>query len=90
MAAGCLVVGSATPPVREVITDGETGLLADFHDPAAIADRIVEGLADGRRLQPLRQAARALVTERYDFRSVILPRYEALLAALIRGEMPPA
>ncbi len=89
MAAGCLVVGSATPSVREVIADGETGLLADFHDPAAIASRIVEGLADGRRLQPLRQAARALVTERYDFRSVILPRYEALLAALIRGEMPP-
>lgn len=88
MSAGCLVVGSATPPVREVVTEGETGLLADFHDPAQIAERIVEGLADGQRLLPLRRAARALVCERFDFRSVVLPRYEALLAALIRGERP--
>lgn len=88
MSAGCLVVGSATPPVQEVVTEGETGLLADFHDPAEIAERIVEGLADRQRFLPLRQAARALVCERFDFRSVVVPRYEALLAALIRGERP--
>lgn len=49
MSAGCLVVGSATPPVQEVIAEGETGMLADFHDPAAIAERIVQGLAEPER-----------------------------------------
>lgn len=88
MSAGCLVVGSATPPVEEVITEGQTGLLAGFHDPAHLAERIVEGLADPRRFLPLRQAARALVCRRFDFRSVVLPHYEALLATLIRGEKP--
>ncbi|MGQ3029470.1 MAG: glycosyltransferase, partial [Ferrovibrionaceae bacterium] len=88
MSAGCLVVGSATPPVAEVITEGETGLLADFHDPAAIAERILEGLADPARFAGVRRAARTLITERYDFRSVVLPRYEALLATLIRGDRP--
>jgi len=33
MAAGCLIVGSATPPVQEVIADGENGVLVDFFAP---------------------------------------------------------
>ena len=39
MAAGCLVLGSDTEPVREVIEDGVNGLLVDFHDVEAIADK---------------------------------------------------
>ncbi|HEX6157594.1 MAG TPA: glycosyltransferase, partial [Burkholderiales bacterium] len=40
MSAGCLVVGSRTPPVEEVITDGQNGLLTDFFDAQALAERI--------------------------------------------------
>jgi glycosyltransferase involved in cell wall biosynthesis len=32
MAAGCVVVGSSTPPVREGMRDGENGILVDFFD----------------------------------------------------------
>ncbi len=65
MAAGCLVVGSATPPVREVVRDGENGLLAPFNDPAAIAARVVEAIERREALTRLRAAARETVLERY-------------------------
>src|SRR6478609_3568944 len=32
MSAGCLVVGSRTPPVEEVMRDGQNGRLVDFFD----------------------------------------------------------
>ena len=50
LAAGCAVVASDTAPVREVLRDGENGLLVDFFDAGRIAGRICEVLqraADG-------------------------------------------
>jgi glycosyltransferase involved in cell wall biosynthesis len=41
-----VVVGSRTGPVEEVITHGENGLLVDFFDPAAMAQQVVDVLAD--------------------------------------------
>jgi glycosyltransferase involved in cell wall biosynthesis len=81
MAAGCLVVGSRTPPVEEVIRDGENGLLADFLSPEAIAARVDEALAmkDSRLL---RERARATVIERYDLKRVCLPAQLGLVARL--------
>src|SRR5262249_45558724 len=32
MASGCLILGSDTEPVREFITDGQQGVLAEFYD----------------------------------------------------------
>ncbi len=74
MAAGALVVGSDTAPVREVIRHGENGLLVDFFDTAAWSRVLTEALADPARFQPLRDAARRTAVERYDLRSVCLPR----------------
>lgn len=58
MATGCLLIGSDTAPVREVIRHGENGYLVDFFDPAAIAERALEALQAPRRHLPLRVAAR--------------------------------
>ena len=66
MACGCLVVGSDTAPVRNVIADGETGLLADFFAPDAIAGTILRAIAEPDRYVPLRAAAASLVATRYD------------------------
>lgn len=66
MACGCLVIGSDTEPVKEVIRDGGNGLLVPFHDSEALAERIEEALASPTLLQPLRRAARETVTADYE------------------------
>lgn len=73
MACGCLVVGSRTPPVEEVIADGVNGRLVDFFSTEAIAAAVDEALGRQRELAPLRAAARRTVLERYDLRRVCLP-----------------
>ena len=84
MSAGCLVVGSRTPPVEEVITHGENGLLVDFFSPEKQAFEIDEALRRQRELAPLRAAARRTVLERYDLKRVCLPRQLQLVEALKR------
>ncbi|WP_181704528.1 glycosyltransferase [Chthonobacter rhizosphaerae] len=66
MACGALVVGSATPPVREYVADGRNGLLTDFFDADALADRLADVLARPAAFDPLRAAARQTVLSRAD------------------------
>lgn len=85
LAAGCLVVGSATPPVQEVIADGVNGLLVDFFDTAALAERIAEALAAPERMARLRAAARRTAVERFDLETVCLPQMLRLVEGLAAG-----
>jgi glycosyltransferase involved in cell wall biosynthesis len=82
MAAGCLVVGSRTPPVQEVISDGENGLLVDFFSPQNVAARVDEALSRQKELQPLREKARRTVVDGYDLRRICLPRQLNLVETL--------
>ena len=82
MSAGCLVVGSRTPPVEEVIRDGENGLLTDFFSTGRLAERIDQALSMDSR--PLREAARRTVVERFDLKRVCLPAQLELVARLQR------
>ena len=74
LSAGCLVVGSATPPVEEVIEPGKNGLLVDFFDRQAWADTVSDCLANPEKYAPLRAAARQKAIEQYDLATVCLPR----------------
>ena len=65
MSAGCLLVASDTPPVRECATEGETALLVDFFDIEAIADKLCRAIESPHEHLHLRQAARQMVVERY-------------------------
>ena len=85
LAAGALVVGSDTAPVREVIQHGENGLLVDFFDTAGLADTVVEVLAKPQQYAHLRQNARAQAVQRYDLASVCLPQQLQLLQRLLTG-----
>ena len=71
MAAGCLVIGSRTPPVTEVIRDGHNGLLVDFFSEVEVADRVDEALDHPDRMQRLRDTARQTVTQRYALKSCL-------------------
>ena len=65
MAAGAFVIGSSTPPVEEVIRDGENGWLVDFFDIEAMSGRLSEALAKRRDVGALRLAARETVETKY-------------------------
>ena len=80
MSAGCLVVGSRTAPVEEVIRDGENGLLTDFFSTEQLAARIDQALSMDSR--PLREAARKTAVERFDLKRVCLPAQLELVARL--------
>jgi len=84
MSAGCLIVGSRTSPVQEVMRDGENGLLVDFFSASAIAERVDYALEHQAELQPLRSAARQTVVQRYDLRRVCLPAQLRLVDVLQR------
>lgn len=79
MSAGCLVLGSATPPVEEVIEEGKNGLLFPFSSPRALATRAIDALAHPADHDGLRQAARQTIVDRYDFETVSLPAYQRMI-----------
>ncbi|MFM7163313.1 MAG: glycosyltransferase [Planctomycetaceae bacterium] len=77
LACGTTVLASNTPPVREMIVAGQTGLLADFFDIDALvsqADAVLRSPADYRHLG---NAGQRLIHEQYSL-DVCLPRMEQL------------
>jgi glycosyltransferase involved in cell wall biosynthesis len=81
MAAGCAVVGSAVPGVREVIADGVDGRLVRESDDGDLADVLEHLLRDDVEATRLGAAARRAALERHG-RALMHARYEALFLAL--------
>jgi glycosyltransferase involved in cell wall biosynthesis len=74
MACGCLLIGSDTAPVTEVIQDGKNGLFVDFFSPNDIADRVDEVFGHSDRLATLRVSARETILKHYDL-AALLPQH---------------
>lgn len=83
MAAGCAVIGSAVPGVREVIADGVDGRLVAESDPLAMADAIERLLRDPVHASQLAANARKVALERHG-RELMNRRYQALFLELAR------
>jgi glycosyltransferase involved in cell wall biosynthesis len=89
MAAGCVVIGSRTPPVEEAMTDGENGYLVDFFDIEALGRRICSALERREETAQIRAAARRLIVEQYDLNRVCLPAHLALIGRLAEQNVAP-
>jgi len=89
MSAGCVVIGSATAPVQEVIEDGKNGLLVDFFSPQQIANTTLKVLENPEKYAPIRQQARETIRQRYDLKH-LLPKQIQLIEQLANKQIPPA
>ncbi|MEM6409787.1 MAG: glycosyltransferase family 4 protein [Pseudomonadota bacterium] len=83
MAMEATIIAADVPPVREVIEDGTTGLLTDFFDPQALAERVRQVLERPENYAHLGVAARKHVVAHYDFETVCLPEHLRRLNALV-------
>jgi glycosyltransferase involved in cell wall biosynthesis len=84
MAAECLVIGSATPPVQEVLRTGENGILVDFFDIPDWVRKISRALARPSEYTDMRRQARADILARYDLNTVCLPEQLRLIERVAR------
>jgi glycosyltransferase involved in cell wall biosynthesis len=85
MAAGGVVVGSATPPVAELIQHGRNGWLVDFFDTDALANRLSTALAQRNDSDPMRRAARQTVVDGFALTNCLQAQI-ALLDGLTGGK----
>ena len=88
LACGCAVIGSDTAPVHEFVSDGVTGMLTPFHDPSALADRVLALLEDAALTERLRTGARAFAerTLRLDDH---IRQYDAIITRLAGQSFTP-
>jgi glycosyltransferase involved in cell wall biosynthesis len=81
LSAGCIVVGSQTAPVMEVLRDGHNGFLADFFSPTDIAAKAIAAVRRRGELEEVRRRARETILGHYDL-ATCLPRQVRLLRAV--------
>ena len=74
MSAGCAIVASDTAPLREAITQGETGRLVDFFDASALAQQIIDLCNNPSERARLGAHARAFAIAHYDLEQHCLPK----------------
>jgi glycosyltransferase involved in cell wall biosynthesis len=83
LASGCLVIGSRTGPVMELVEDMRTGILVDMDDPEEVADMVEWVFDNPREAQAIRDNARAQILDRYDSEKLFV-RKEAMLLDMLR------
>jgi glycosyltransferase involved in cell wall biosynthesis len=71
MSCGAVVLASDTSPVKEMIRDGENGLLANFFSPEDFADKACAVLADPDAYRHLGRAAEKMVEEQYSLNALL-------------------
>jgi glycosyltransferase involved in cell wall biosynthesis len=85
MFLGCAMIGTDVNGIRELIDHGKTGLLVPPGEPVALADAILELMADPERTRRMGAAARVRAEADYDAKEV-LPRQLQLVREMLGVE----
>jgi glycosyltransferase involved in cell wall biosynthesis len=85
MAIGAPILASDTAPLREVVTDGENGLLFPFFEPGALVEGACRLLDNAALRDRFAAAGREKARREYDLRTVCLPRQLAWVDRLYRA-----
>jgi glycosyltransferase involved in cell wall biosynthesis len=76
MSAGAAIVASDTPPVKEAMVDGETGLFVEFFDHVGLFEKTCQLLHDeALREKKLGTDARKHIVDHYDLLRTCLPKH---------------
>jgi|WetSurMetagenome_2_1015567.scaffolds.fasta_scaffold19549_3 glycosyltransferase involved in cell wall biosynthesis len=78
----CAVIATDLPAIRDIVVDGETGLIVPEKDPVALAQKITYLLDNPRVLSSLAKDGRIFVLKRYDWRN-ITAQYETFFLELM-------
>ncbi len=81
MSVGCVIIGSATSPVEEVICDQKEGLLVDYFDNEKLSEKISEVLSNPSDFVEMRKEARKTIISSFDLKSKCLPKWKEILTS---------
>ena len=85
-ALGIPTVATSVGGIPEIISNGETGILVDNHEPSTIADAISSLLADGERAKSLGGAMRKFVMNRFNL-DALVDRVRRLYKDMLNGKI---
>jgi len=80
--SGCLVIGTKTGGIGDIIQDNETGLLVAEKNPAALAEKIIYAVKHNEEMQRLKKTARVCCLNKYDW-PIITERYTGIFEQLL-------
>lgn len=83
LSAGCVIIGSETAPVLEVLNK-ENSLLVPFFEYDQIADCVIEALTFPRRFRAIRTQARRTALDQFDLTRICLPKITKFVQEAVR------
>ncbi len=87
MSTGALIIASDTDPVKELIRDGENGILVDFWHVDALVDKTNKVLDNPKEFEHLRGQARNRIVNHYSTVD-LLPKYWQMINDVAEGRTP--